>query len=110
MRSKTVVVTQMAIANQTVQSDQALYASMGIGHGDLICIKHDDRICDVYGNEMNLASKLGEDLADPGEIWPTSTAHETVNPQNFPYEACHLSVSKADLLAYKVILSSIHQT
>ena len=48
----------LAIANQTTPSDQSLYASMGIGYGDLICIHHGPQICDVYGSEMNLASKL----------------------------------------------------
>lgn len=92
----------LAIANQTAGSDHALYASMGIGYGDLICIKHDDRICDVYGNEMNLASKLGEDLAEPGEIWLTPMAHQTIQTSTYTYAAHTLSVSKIDLTAYKL--------
>lgn len=94
----------LAIANQTVQPDQSLHASMGIGYGDLICIKHGDRICDVYGNEMNLASKLGEDLAEPGEIWLTATAYKQLSPDHaYRYESCTLSVSKVEMVAHKIL-------
>ena len=98
----------LAIANQSTPADQSLYASMGIGYGDLICIKHDSRICDVYGNEMNLASKLGEDLGEPGEIWLTTAAHEQSKQSAYHCTANQLSVSNLELLAYKVVHSSIH--
>jgi adenylate cyclase len=42
---------------------------LGIGYGPLIDLGED-----VFGDELNLASKLGEDLADPGEILLTEAA------------------------------------
>jgi adenylate cyclase len=44
---------------------------IGIGHGPLLYIKPED---DFYGMEINLASKLGEDLARPGELLLTEEA------------------------------------
>ena len=97
----------LAIANQTTHPDQSLHASLGIGYGDLICITHEDQICDVYGHEMNLASKLGEDVGEPGEIWLTTAAYKQSNSHhNSQYEECNLSVSKVDMLAYKLVHST----
>lgn len=57
-----------------------LHASIGIGYGDVLSVG--DR--DLYGNEMNLASKLGEDIAGDDEILLTEAAH------NFLDESAHL--------------------
>ncbi|MBT3374131.1 MAG: adenylate/guanylate cyclase domain-containing protein [Lentisphaerae bacterium] len=44
---------------------------IGIGHGTLLRSEHEG----VFGTEMNLASKLGEDTADPHEILLTAAAY-----------------------------------
>ncbi len=36
----------------------------------------------VFGNEMNLASKLGEDLAGNGEILLTESAYQEISDEN----------------------------
>ena len=101
------ILEALAIANQTTPPDQSLYVSMGIGYGDLICIECGDRICDVYGHEMNLASKLGEDLGEPGEIWLTATAYEQIGSSSSYFcEACNLSVSKVEMVAHKIVHST----
>ncbi len=51
-----------------------LHASIGIGYGDVLMVG--DR--DLYGHEMNLTSKLGEDLAADDEILLTATAYNTL--------------------------------
>jgi len=43
---------------------------MGIGYGDVLWWGEED----LYGEEVNLASKLGEDTAGPGEILLTVSA------------------------------------
>lgn len=50
---------------------------VGIGHGTLIQWDDDG---DYYGLQINLASRLGEDLAGPGEILLTETAYERLSP------------------------------
>jgi len=42
--------------------DERYRFSYGIGYGDLVEVEGD-----LFGLEVNLASKLGEDLAEPGE-------------------------------------------
>jgi len=51
---------------------------IGIGHGPLLYIRSED---DYYGMEINLASKLGEDLARPGELLLTEAAWLRLPPR-----------------------------
>ena len=51
---------------------------IGIGHGPLLYVRGED---DYYGMEFNLASKLGEDLARPGEILMTDEAWRRLPPK-----------------------------
>ncbi len=53
--------------------DERVRFSYGIGFGDLI-----DVGSDLFGLEVNLASKLGEDLARPGEVLLTPAAAEAL--------------------------------
>lgn len=46
-------------------------ACIGIGYGELFYISSED---DYYGPEVNLASKLGEDVAEAGETFLTEAA------------------------------------
>lgn len=48
---------------------QFLAFSYGIGFGDVLDLEHD-----VFGIEVNLASKLGEDMAERGEVLLTPAA------------------------------------
>lgn len=48
-----------------------IYGSIGIGYGDTLVI--DDK--DLFGAEMNIACKLGEDLAGKNEILMTAAAY-----------------------------------
>lgn len=62
----------LAVANQLLPAADEVYASFVIGYGSLLVIGGDD----VYGDEMNLACKLGEDLAERGEVLLTQAAFE----------------------------------
>jgi class 3 adenylate cyclase len=56
-----------------LRADESLRFSYGIGWGEVI-----DLGSDVFGLEVNLASKLGEDLARPGEALLTPAAAAAV--------------------------------
>jgi adenylate cyclase len=56
--------------NAVLPADWDFQVSIGIGHGDLLMVGSHD----FYGSELNLAAKLGEDLAGPGEILLTEAA------------------------------------
>lgn len=66
-------------ANAFLPEDWDLHAGIGIGYGPLLVVGG----VDLFGSEMNLASKLGEDLAQKGEILLTSSAREQL-PPSFP--------------------------
>ena len=59
-------------ANTFLPEDWDLHAAIGIGYGPLILVGDDD----LFGSEMNIASKLGEDVAGRGEILLSSAARE----------------------------------
>ena len=61
--------------NAVVPEHRAICASIGIGFGDTLVIDE----ADLYGHEMNLACKLGEDLAQKGEILLTASAHAALS-------------------------------
>lgn len=69
-----------------------IHASIGIGYGELIMIADEQGYHDAFGNQMNLASKLGEDLAKADEILLTEAAyHQLGNPQGWKVEAIQVS-------------------
>ena len=57
---------------------------------------------DLYGSEVNLASKLGEDLAQRGEILLTESAFARVDSAKREYEQLSMSVSGLDLVVHRV--------
>lgn len=63
---------QLATANVFLPEDWDLHASIGVGYGEILMVEDDD----FYGNELNLASKLGEDIAESGETLLTEAARE----------------------------------
>ncbi|MDX2232699.1 MAG: adenylate/guanylate cyclase domain-containing protein [Leptolyngbyaceae cyanobacterium bins.349] len=92
-----------AVANATLPQDQDLYASIGIGYGTMLVVDNQD----LFGNEMNLASKLGEDLARQGEILLTEAAYHHLHPTPHPqpdtrhWEPLPLIISGLEIQAYK---------
>lgn len=55
--------------NKDLPRDERVCFSYGIGFGDVLDLEED-----MFGLEVNLASKLGEDLAEPGEALLTPAA------------------------------------
>lgn len=70
LRAARQVNTEVARANAVLPADWDFQVSIGIGYGDLLMVGAHD----FYGSELNLAAKLGEDLAGPGEILLTEAA------------------------------------
>ena len=87
-------------ANETRQADDRLDVCIGIGSGKLLRVG----AANIYGDEMNLASKLGEDIAGPGEILLSDRAYEEVKDllaERNP-EACATRISGLEIKYYKV--------
>ena len=66
--------TLQAFNRQRPENEQ-VHFSYGVGYGDVLDI--DD---DMFGLEVNLASKIGEDLAEPGEALLTPSAAAALEP------------------------------
>lgn len=64
------VMRQLATVNPLPPAGRRLYASVGIGYGDILVLGGED----LFGDEVNLASKLGEDVAQGGMILLTEAA------------------------------------
>ena len=64
----------LARLNRGRPENERLHFSYGIGYGDVLDLDED-----LFGLEVNLASKLGEDLAEPGEALLTPAAAAAVS-------------------------------
>jgi class 3 adenylate cyclase len=62
-------------ANVFLPEDWDLHAGIGIGYGPVLLIGSHD----LFGSEMNVASKLGEDVAGRGEILLSAAARARID-------------------------------
>jgi len=92
------ILKQLAAANVFLPVDWDLHASIGIGYGPLLRIGEHD----LFGSELNLASKLGEDIAGPEEILLSETACARVDNGTFDVEELTVEVSSLTLRAFRV--------
>jgi class 3 adenylate cyclase len=82
-----------------LQGRDWLQASIGIGYGRLLRSDREG----FFGDEMNLASKLGEDTAEGGETLLTSAAWDQLNRDSVELlEERDLIVSGVTITAYSV--------
>ncbi|MBD0335252.1 MAG: adenylate/guanylate cyclase domain-containing protein [Cyanobacteria bacterium Co-bin13] len=77
---------------------KGLHASIGIGFGEVLVVGERD----VFGHEMNLASKLGEDIAADDEILLTAAAFAALATPPAGAEPLHAEVSGLRLQLYRV--------
>lgn len=86
-------------ANILTPDELDIRISSGIDFGDILVV--DER--DYFGNPVNRASKLGEDVAGPGEIFVTREAMERI-PADAEIEAdpMRLSISGIEIEAFSV--------
>lgn len=68
--------------NEGRHPDWQIGLCVGIGFGKILVIEDQD----FYGHELNLSFKLGEDIAEPGEILVTVGAMEQVKKEDYPHE------------------------
>ena len=70
------IIGRLNTVNVLLPADRRLYASIGIGSGEVLVLVNED----LYGDEVNLASKLGEDVAQGGEVLLTEAAKAELDP------------------------------
>lgn len=70
------IITRLNTVNVLLPADRRLYASIGIGFGDILVLEDED----LFGDEVNLSSKLGEDVAQGGQVLLTEAARAELDP------------------------------
>jgi adenylate cyclase len=92
--------SHVEIANGPLPASNEIYVALGIGYGPVLLVGEDD----AWGDEMNLACKLGEDIAQQGEVLLTEEAHKALgkNPAD-EFEKLDLSVSGLQMTAFRLV-------
>lgn len=88
-----------AASNLLTSDDLDIYIACGNDYGKLLILDHED----CFGDPVNLASKLGEDIAAAGEILITKAAMEMIPPQaGINAREIDVLISGTDLPAYAI--------
>jgi adenylate cyclase len=95
------ILKRLESVNTGLPEELDLYASMGIGYGEVLNLEDD-----MFGEQLNLASKLGEDLAHRSEILLTEAAHKQIEGEAREFEQIEMSISGLSLTVYKIKYSS----
>ncbi len=98
VRASQDITERLNAANLLLPEDRRLHVSIGIGYGDVLNVADED----LFGNEVNLASKLGEDVAERGEILLTAAARAQLHEADIPIREETVSISGLDVMYYKI--------
>ncbi len=83
--------------NARAPVEDAIHVSIGIGHGPILLACDD-----FYGDEVNLASKLGEDIAGNGEVLLTEKATTALKGARAALEPVDIAISGVHLKASRL--------
>jgi len=86
--------------NQQKEPSFAINLSFGIAHGEILLINGEE----LYGNSVNLASKLGEDIASAGEIFVETLSLGTLHDKkNYSYTSKSTLISNVEINYWSVV-------
>ncbi|HET7481827.1 MAG TPA: adenylate/guanylate cyclase domain-containing protein [Actinomycetota bacterium] len=94
--------TNLLAANVVLPSEKELYVAIGIGWGTILNVANEA----IYGTQVNLASKLGEDIAELGEILLTEAAYGQIEGAGISAEERVVTVSGIELPHYSIAAGS----
>ncbi|HEY6187145.1 MAG TPA: adenylate/guanylate cyclase domain-containing protein [Pyrinomonadaceae bacterium] len=89
---------RLSAANTMLPDEMDMHGKFGIGHGEVLIVEGED----LFGSEVNLASKLGEDLARREEILLTEAAFGRLETGYVEFEEIEMSISGLQLIVRKV--------
>src|SRR5574341_724842 len=99
VRASREIIARLDAANTVLPDNRQLYVSIGIGFGHILNVE--DR--DVFGDEVNLAAKLGEDIADRGQVLLTAGARAQLRDSTVELREETVSVSGLTMTYYRVL-------
>jgi class 3 adenylate cyclase len=86
-------------ANLMTSDDLDIHIACGIDYGKILVVGHED----CFGDPVNRASKMGEDLACSGEILITREAMEMIPPEaGIKAREMNVSISGITIPAYMI--------
>lgn len=83
--------------NSVVPDERDIRGSIGIGYGPILVVGDDD----LFGTELNFASKLGEDLACAHEILLTESAWSALPPGRYRGHALSHQIGGVEIGCHK---------
>lgn len=90
-------------SNLMTSDDLDIYISCGIDYGRILVV--DEKDC--FGDAVNRASKLGEDVASAGEVLVTKEAMDKIPPEaQIKSKPMSLSISGINITAFAIEYSS----
>jgi adenylate cyclase len=95
------IVRSVRLLNEQRPDDDPPDVSIGIGYGPVLAVAQDD----VYGEQMNLACKLGEDGAGAHEVLLTAAARAQLVGDRRRLRRRTVRVSHLQITAYQLELS-----
>jgi len=90
--------TDLKLENEDTSDEFNIHVSFGIDYGKILIVGGND----FFGNAVNCASKLGEDLANPGELYLTDYAMQQVNDSTFSSTTMNLAISGVELKGHSI--------
>ncbi|HEX8181289.1 MAG TPA: adenylate/guanylate cyclase domain-containing protein, partial [Pyrinomonadaceae bacterium] len=98
VRASQKITRHLRTANRLLPEDHRLYVAIGIGYGRILNIENHD----LFGNEMNLASKLGEDVGKMNDILLTAAAYAQLQGTEIDCREEVISISGLELPYFSV--------
>lgn len=94
------------VLNETAAPEDQLGLALGVEYGSMIRLSDD-----AYGDPVNVAFKLGEDIASRGQLLVGESAHKRLVDSGYSFEGCNISdlrtveCSNVDVAHYMVTLA-----
>ena len=82
-----------AAVNTVLPDERDIYGAIGIGYGETLVVGEDD----CFGPEMNVASKLGEDIAVKNQILLSKSAYSALPEGRYAFTPQKIEISGLDL-------------
>jgi class 3 adenylate cyclase len=73
------IIDKLKGTNNILPTEKYLYAAIGLGFGDILDVEGKD----IFGDEINLACKLGEDIGEKNQILLTESAFKAFHSSTF---------------------------
>lgn len=89
---------RLSAANTMLPEEMDMHGKFGIGYGEVLIVERQD----LFGSEVNLASKLGEDLAAREEILVTEAAFSRLEKGFAEFDEIEMKISGLQLLVRRL--------